>query len=310
MAYNNYVRAFMGENLESMPDYQTAVGVFNVRKPYIKGKYKGERPLGRNRRHDRSRIAVDDNGSVVVNHYATAIITYHPDGSLSLNTGGWSSISTAQIMQELLGVDRVCRVNCKVYYRHNDEFHHVANSLRIEPNGSPLFVNNEYVWVLRKDQMKHYRKRYDFFLEYAKQVLTMSSDFSTGLKDGKWHEPAFEGETLKGWYMTPLINFSHRHDPKARDRARNALFDYLDSLSTKAEDERLQAMYELLTPVTYMMGRDFYRKLDGVEWSCDPTQFKRAFDTLLKHQFAEDLFVRKLAPKTAPVRDPNARFVE
>jgi hypothetical protein len=41
---------------------------------------------------------------------------------------------------------------------------------------------------------------------------------------------------------------------KARDRARDSLFGYLDSLSDKAEEDRLQAMYELLAPVTYMMG--------------------------------------------------------
>jgi hypothetical protein len=308
MAYNNYARAFMGENLDSMPDYATALKIYNARKPYIKGKYKGERPLGNNRRHDRSRIELDNDGNIRVKHWQTDIIVYKPDGSISLDCGGWSSISTAQIMQELLGVDKICRVHCKIYYRHNNEFHYLASGLHIEPNGSPLFSTNEYVWVAQKEEMAKYRKKYAFFSEYAKQVLTMSSDFRANATNHS--TPAFEGETLKEWYMSPLLNTSTRHDMKARDRARDSLFGYLDSLSDKAEEDRLQAMYELLAPVTYMMGANHYRYLTGVvQWECNYAQFKRGFENLIKHHFASEIFTTKLASKKSPVRDPNAKYM-
>lgn len=308
MAYDHYARAYMGENLDPMPDYATALKIYNARKPYIKGKYKGERPLGKNRRHDRSRIELHNDGNIVVKHWKTYIIVYKPDGSISLGCGGWSSISTAQIMQELLGVDRICRVHCKIYYRHANQFHYLGGGLHIEPNGVPLFPNDEYVWVAQKEAMAKYRKKYDFFSEYAKQVLTMSSDFKVGIKADKY-APDFEGETLKEWYMIPLINQDVRHDSKARDRARDALFDYLDSLSTKAEEDRLQAMYELLTPLTYMMGSEFNRGWESITWSCNYTQLKRGFDNLLKHHFASEIFTTKLASKKSPVRDPNAKYM-
>ena len=308
MAYNNYARAYMGENLDSMPDYATALKIYNARKPYIKGKYKGERPLGNNRRHDRSRIELDNDGNIRVKHWQTDIIVYKPDGSISLDCGGWSSISTAQIMQELLGVNKICRVHCKIYYRHDDKFHYFSNGLHIEPDGSPLFSTNEYVWVAKKEEMAKYRKQYAFFSEYAKQVLTMSSDFKVGIKADRY-APDFEGETLKEWYMIPLINQDVRHDSKARDRARDALFDYLDSLSTKAEEDRLQAMYELLTPLTYMMGNAFGRSTQSIVWSCNYAQFKRGFENLIKHHFADEIFTAKLASKKSPVRDPNAKYM-
>jgi len=308
MAYNNYARAYMGENLDSMPDYATALKIYEARKPYIKGKYKGERPLGNNRRHDRSRIELDKEGNIVVKHWQTNIITYKPNGDIVLTCGGWSSISTAQIMQELLGVDRICRVHCKIYYRHNNEFHCLGGLLYIEPDGSPLFSNNEYVYKPKLEVLKKYRKQYAFFSEYAKQVLTMSSDFRVGINLEKY-EPEFEGETLKEWYMSPLIKSSTRHDAKARERARDSLFNYLDSLSVKAEEERLQAMYEVLAPVTYMMGNDFIRRSSGVTWSCDYKRFKRGFDDLLKHQFADEIFGQVLASKKSPVRDPNAKYM-
>jgi hypothetical protein len=312
MAYNNYARAYMGENLDSMPDYATALKIYNARKPYIKGKYKGERPLGKNRKHDRSRIELDNDGNIRVKHWQTDIIVYKPDGSISLDCGGWSSISTAQIMQELLGINKICRVHCKIYYRYDDHFYLVGGNsysgIHTDPSGYPINVNDEYVWVAQKEEMAKYRKQYAFFSEYAKQVLTMSSDFRANTTNHS--TPAFEGETLKEWYMTPLIKTSDRHDVKARERARDAMFGYLDSLSTKAEEDRLQAMYELLAPVTYMMGANHYRYLTGVvQWECDYKRFKRGFDDLLKHHFASEIFTTKLASKKSPVRDPNAKYM-
>jgi hypothetical protein len=309
MAYDNYARAYMGEDIDSMPDYATALKIYNARKPYIKGKHKGERPLGKNRRHDRSRIELDKDRNIVVKHWQTNIITYKPDGGINLYTGGWSSISTAQIMQELLGVDRICRVHCKIYYRYNNQFHYLShNGLHIAPDGDPMFLNNEYVYKPKLEVLKKYRKQYAFFLEYAKQVLTMSSDFHVGINLASY-EPEFEGETLKEWYMSPLIKPSTRHDAKARERARDAMFGYLDSLSVKAEEDRLQAMYELLAPVTYTLGNEFIRRSSGITWSCDYKRFKRGFDDLLKYQFASEIFERVLASKKSPVRDPNAKYM-
>jgi hypothetical protein len=310
MAYDNYARAIMPENLDSMPDYATALKIYNARKPYIKGKYKGERPLGSNRVHCRSRIVMDDNGNIRVKHWQTDIIVYDPDGGITLNTGGWSSISTAQIMQELLGVDKICRVNCKVYYRHNNEFNYLAGGLYIEPDGNPLHKNNEYVYKPKPEAMKEYRKKYAFFLEYAKQVLTMSSDFQVGTDPKTFATPKFEGETLKEWYMAPLLNTSARHDLRARDRARDSLFGYLDSLSTKAEEDRLLPMYELIAPITYMMSGDQYRSFSGsIQWACNYTQFKRGFENLIKYQFGSYIFEFELASKKSPVRDVNAKYM-
>ena len=310
MAYDYYARAIMPENLESMPDYATALKIYNARKPYIKGKHKGERPLGNNRDHCRSRIVMGKDGNILVKHWQTDIIVYDPDGGIALDTGGWSSISTAQIMQELLGVGKICRVNCKVYYRHNNEFHYLASGLHIEPDGSPWHTNNEYVHKLKPEALKKYRKKYAFFLEYAKQVLTMSSDFQVGIDSSGYSAPKFEGETLKEWYMAPLLGASDRHDLRARDRARDSLFGYLGSLSTKAEEDRLLPMYELIAPITYMMGSDQYRSFGGgIQWSCNYTQFKRGFENLIKYQFGSELFEFEMASKKSPVRDANAKYM-
>ena len=211
--------------------------------------------------------------------------------------------------QELLGLDKICRVNCKIYYRHNNEFHYLAQGLHIEPDGKPLYPNNEYVHMLKPEVMKKYRNKYAFFSEYAKQVLTMSSDFRVGIDRSNYYSPKFEGETLKEWYMAPLLNTSNRHDLRARDRARESLFNYLDSLSEKAEEDRLLPMYELLAPVTYMMGDSFIRGAESVTWSCNYKRFKRGFEDLIKHQFGSEIFEFGMASKKSPVRDANAKYM-
>lgn len=315
MAYDYHARAIMPENLDSMPDYATALKIYNARKPYIKGKHKGERPLGSNRKHRRSRIVMDDNGNIRVKHWRTDIIMYDPDGGITLDTGGWSSISTAQIMQELLGINKICRVHCKIYYRHDDHFYLVGGNsysgIHTDPSGYPINVNDEYVHKPKLEVMKKYRKKYAFFSDYAKQVLTMSSDFQVGVdSSNSYSKPKFEGETLKEWYITPLLGASDRHDLRARDRARDSLFGYLDSLSIKAEEDRLLPMYELIAPITYMMSSDQYRSFSGsVQWSCNYAQFKRGFENLLKHQYGSEIFEFELASKKAPVRDVNAKYM-
>jgi len=308
MAYDYYARAYMGENLDFMPDYATALKIYNDRKPYIKGKYKGERPLGNNRRHDRSRIELDGQGNVKVKHWQTNIIVYQPDGGIVLECGGWSSISTAQIMQELLGVGKICRVHCKIYYRHDDKFHYVGTKLRVNPDGAPVYKNSEYVYTPKLDVLKKYRKKYAFFLEYAKQVLTMSDQFKVETdSDGRM---LFEGETLKEWYMSPLTAGSIRYDDKARSRGRDALFGYLDYIADKAEEERLQTMYDMIAPITYMMGSYIYRSQGALVWTCDNKRFKRGFEELIKHQFGSEIFKLTLASNNKPVRDPNAKYMK
>ena len=142
-------------------------------------------------------------------------------------------------------------------------------------------------------------------------MLTMSSDFRI---EKKGDSPLFAGETLNHWYLAALTSVadgSMRYDRKAYIRARDALFGYLDSLSQKPEEEILQPMYELMTPVAYMFRNKYSlsQSFDGIEWQCNYSRFKSCFDALLKQQYPTELFSLDIAPKTRPVRDPNRKFV-
>lgn len=66
---------------------------------------KDERPLSRNRK-----VWRDHTGDIHLRLHYTNIVTWHPDGSYTLNTGGWHSPTTARNMAAVIGLP-VRRVN-------------------------------------------------------------------------------------------------------------------------------------------------------------------------------------------------------
>jgi hypothetical protein len=302
MAYDNYVRSYMGENLDSMPDYATALQIYEARKPYIKGKHKGERPLGKNRRHDRSRIRVEDNGDIVVKHWHTDIITYRLDGSIVLETGGWESISTAMIMQELLGVDRICRVNCKIYYRTAGQYYHIKPTLAVEPDGLLGTCNYEEVYVPNKGALKAYQNKYAFFLEYAKYVITMSNEFKYE------HEgSSYTQRHAAVWLYTSVYEVCNTTNKQ--NLRREEFFNALDLISEKQGDDKLQELYQQVTILAYAAA-PMWGGSDGCTiFTVNFPKFKQFFYELLKYRYAFDIFERKIANTGKPVRDPNAKYV-
>lgn len=53
------------------------------------GRSKGDRPIANN-----TRVQLRDNGDVAVRLHSTDVVTYHPDGSVTLDSGGWRTYTT------------------------------------------------------------------------------------------------------------------------------------------------------------------------------------------------------------------------
>lgn len=47
-------------------------------------------------------VEADPDGSVGVRFHSTRIITFHPEGTFTVNTGGWRSVTTKQRLNALL----------------------------------------------------------------------------------------------------------------------------------------------------------------------------------------------------------------
>lgn len=61
-------------------------------------------------------LLVQEAGCIAVFHHSTPIIRYYPDGSITLNNGGWASSTTAQRMH------RLTPLNVRVFIKQYEMF--------------------------------------------------------------------------------------------------------------------------------------------------------------------------------------------
>ena len=115
---NNNAYCFMADNIPRLNTYQEALIHFNAVKPFGKGASKGLKPLGLNRRYDRTQIRmgthvheqetetqyIREDRPIIIKQYETDIAIYHSHGGFTFSMGGYDTISTVQILQELFGV--------------------------------------------------------------------------------------------------------------------------------------------------------------------------------------------------------------
>jgi len=184
---NNSAYCFMADNIPRLTTYQEALIHHNAVKPFSKGESKGKKPLGLNRRYDRTQIRIDapthdtenfrDDHPVIIKYYQTDIVTYHQHGSFTFSMGGYDSISTVQILQELFGVDKFARRNGKAYYF--DGIGHaylIGMKLYVSSDGtvSTEDMANESRQVIAKEAFKAIKDRYAVFTDYAKMVTSLT----------------------------------------------------------------------------------------------------------------------------------------
>lgn len=92
-----------------MLNYDAAVDWHDRTEPIRgKGVNAGLRPLGhRNRMHFQIRKTPE--GDVACSCYKTDVVTFHPDNTVSIKTGGWDSQTTAHFISDVLGINAVVR---------------------------------------------------------------------------------------------------------------------------------------------------------------------------------------------------------
>lgn len=102
---------YYGDQLPSLPNYNTARNWYDTRKVYKKGRSKGLYPLGGNRRYDRSLISIGaehggvENGGrefVICSYYGKNVITFYSDNSIVINNGGYETIANEDFINSIL----------------------------------------------------------------------------------------------------------------------------------------------------------------------------------------------------------------
>lgn len=82
-------------------DYATAKTIHDNIKP-IRGK--DVRPLGARRDYHQYSVKQNEQGDIEFICYRTPVVTFHQDETITIRNGGWSSVSTHQFIQEVLGI--------------------------------------------------------------------------------------------------------------------------------------------------------------------------------------------------------------
>lgn len=95
-----------------------------------KGVNAGVRPLGhRNRPHFQIRKTPE--GDVVCKCHQTDVVTFHPDNTVTVKTGGWDSQTTAHFISDVLGISAVI-ADHDVQLRVNNGYYRVSTGIKLQ----------------------------------------------------------------------------------------------------------------------------------------------------------------------------------
>lgn len=114
----------MGQTVTSCPNgvttYEKAKRIYEKVKP-IRGLSPEVRPLGKRRYHQTYSVRKREDGAIEFVLYKTPVITYLPDNTVELRSGGWHSVSTFQFIHWTVGVlFRVQKGSCVMHFRDYD----------------------------------------------------------------------------------------------------------------------------------------------------------------------------------------------
>lgn len=166
----------------------------------VRGDANNTKPLGfRHKKH--MNIRREENGDIIIRLYSTDIITYHPNGTITLDHGGYKTLSTVSLMQAVLpwgiyphlyhGAMWMCgdyaEEGCATHTGHYClprkaviEFNPETRNYRIH-NPEPVYVHH----IDRKNK-NLVMKEYAGFLAYFKAVTALrAEDGEIVLGDGE-----------------------------------------------------------------------------------------------------------------------------
>lgn len=316
---------YHGDNLPRLSTFKEALAWYQSRQPYKRGRSKGLRPLGENRRYDRSLINVltDANGnvgSVILSFHTCPVITFYPDDSVVLKHGSWETIGTMDFINTVLrgrfnryqsevaaysdkGTTKlagITRRRGKLYFCDgspaNGE-HRFESVLKLGVYNEVTGGASEYEWTLNKEMMARVRKHYAEFTEYltyyAQMVDTrLASEIVQQKKltvikgDLRWNSKPQVREREEFFYMLNLAMFV-----TGEDKLTNFMplaEQVVVNAASKQYDWAAQIYKYLITP---QMARDFFYEL-------------------CRYHYADYLFKKEVVEKGKVVLDENSKYVD
>lgn len=289
------------DEIPPLRTYAGAVAHFDRTVPYRSGRFKGERPLGLDRRGTRSRIYRLDNGSIACRFYSTDCVVFNSDGSVEISLGGYSaSPSTRSFITRLLPQFSFRTYKGKLYLVMNNgneqkaTYYCIDNKvrMRVHADGTVEDAVPEYRSALNRTAMRELTAKYKPFVQYGVDMLTLSKIVQPENKNTLLM-PELNRNVVK-WNIT-------KHARQFRD-----FLGAVNAAMAAPEQEKLDAFYKLATGLAFVVA--------PLRWQqphreCTPAKFRHGMLFVLKCWHADTLFIREPATKDSVVGNDNDWFI-
>lgn len=306
------------KDLPVLATYKDALGWESQVKP-IRGRTPECKPIGK-RRNTWVNIR-KENDTVICKLYNTDVITYHEDGRIVVNLGGWSSPTTMAFIEELLYVrTRIAHNRVWIFAGSNDNSASPKwHALRVnEPNlltrGTPkhgetrfIFHNPTSVPVhkINRSGANNVRKLYKPYRDYLVTTMRLRDNgFSIQEIEDMFPEEAAQVRQIHGadalqlgYLRLPrlLVEKNHTLDAKA-----------LDTFITDVRSTDKTAWYKQTLMLAYANAHMWYLYQTG--W-VKPTQAQmlKRLDDLILYAHRDECFTEEVSNGEV-VRDAYHRF--
>jgi hypothetical protein len=309
----------VADDLPFLSNYEQAVNYLSTRIPYTKGAYKGDKPLGGNRRYNRSLIRQGIDG-VVCSLHGSDVVTFRPNGDIVLCHHDYPTIMTMQFMNELCfdfrgtkDAMKVIRKKGKLYMLDSMSAAHLIEQIVVVHADNTVTGGQlEKAHVLNGEKMRELRNKYKEFTTYAAQILSIQSEVTTMDMNGML------AQSLKPEKLSVSIS-EMRWSRNDLIHNRETFFLKLDdALAEKDEAKRLEEMYPLVVQLAINASKRFWehgqpqglRFTGNYRYVCTPKTFATFFYELLRFEFSNDLFDVQEMPKGKVIVDANEKYLQ
>lgn len=160
--------AYTRGQLPKLKTYEEALGHFNSVVPYkAYARHGGERPLGV-RRRDEARIAMNGDAIECI-LYKTPVLTYKPDGSITLRTDGYISQMTASFIAYILNRNCFIQHN-KMWLTDGDKTFPIHDGM-VLVDGKPTHATKAITHYVDRKAFASVKKKYKVLTDY---IVTLS----------------------------------------------------------------------------------------------------------------------------------------
>lgn len=211
--------------------------------------------------------------------YRTPVVTFHPDGNIELSSGGWSSNTTAQFIEDVLPIS--CRVNQSnlVVGLNGGEYRFKGSGLilkYIDGKLTPQNVEPDYVYRVNRKEANNVRKAYADFTKFFMGMAKLKAD-----------EPIADTEFIR---VFGADESRGGHTTKAKMPSDIALRDkeQVDGMFAMIESDDHEVRYKACLLIIKQFGKRHYWQNMG--YSITPESVKNAMNNLVFARHKETVF--------------------